>query len=64
MKILMEDVEIFISTDPVVIDKFCHDMIRQKGKKFRGTNQFEYAKSIGLGSPDYKLIEIKAYLVK
>ena len=64
MKILMEDVGIFISTDPVAIDKACHDIIKEKGKKFRGAKQFEYARSIGLGSPDYILIEIIACLVK
>lgn len=58
MKLLMEDIGIFISTDPVAIDKACHDMVRQKGKKFGGSKQFAYAESIGLGSASYELIEI------
>ncbi len=59
MKPLMEDLGIFVSTDPVAIDKACHVMIKEKGKKFRGSKQFEYAESIGLGSADYELVEVE-----
>ncbi len=58
MKPLMEDLGIFISSDPVAIDKACHDMIKEKGKKFRGFKQFDYAEKIGLGKAEYDLIEL------
>ncbi|MCF7920646.1 MAG: DUF362 domain-containing protein [Candidatus Cloacimonetes bacterium] len=58
MKLIMEDLGIFISTDPVAIDKACFDMVKQKGRKFRGASQFEYAEHIGLGTTKYELIEI------
>ncbi len=55
---IMEDIGIFISTDPVAIDKACHDLAKKNGKKFRGFETFKYAESIGLGSADYDLIEV------
>lgn len=58
MKVLMEDIGIFISTDPVAIDKACYDKVKENGKKFRGAQQFAYAEKIGLGSPNYQLIEL------
>ncbi|MBN2344010.1 MAG: DUF362 domain-containing protein [Deltaproteobacteria bacterium] len=58
MKPLMEDVGIFASTDPVAIDKACYDMIRARGKKFRGGKTFAYAEQIGLGSQTYALHEV------
>ncbi|HJO93113.1 MAG TPA: DUF362 domain-containing protein [Victivallales bacterium] len=58
MKPLIEDIGIFISTDPVAIDKACYDLVKQKGKKFRGFKQFEYAEKVGLGSTKYKLIHM------
>ncbi len=57
MKLLMEDIGIFVSTDPVSIDKACHDIVAQRGKKFRGSKQFPYAQKIGLGDPIYQLIK-------
>ncbi len=59
MKPLMDDFGIFVSTDPVAIDKVCYDMTKERGKKFRGFKTFAYAESIGLGSADYELIELK-----
>jgi uncharacterized Fe-S center protein len=53
--ILMEDIGIFASTDPVAIDKACYDMVKEKGKKFRGFNTFKYTEEIGFGSADYTL---------
>lgn len=58
MKILTDDVGIFISTDPVAIDKACFDMVKEMGKKFKGEKSFTYAESIGLGSMKYELVEI------
>jgi len=58
MKPIIDDFGIFISTDPVAIDKACYDISKEKGKKFKGEFQFGYAESIGLGSVDYELIEI------
>ncbi|MBN2787030.1 MAG: hypothetical protein JXQ69_01790 [Paludibacteraceae bacterium] len=57
MKPIMEDVGIFVSTDPVAIDKACYDMIKAKGKTFKGLKQLAYAEKIGLGSQQYVLIE-------
>ena len=58
LKIIMDDIGIFISTDPVAIDKACYDLVEEKGKKFRGFKQFAYAEKIGLGSTKYELIEV------
>lgn len=59
MKPIMDDFGIFISSDPVAIDKACYDLAKKQGKKFRGFKVFSYAESIGLGSIDYKLIELE-----
>ena len=59
MKPLMEDFGIFISTDPVAVDKACWDLAQKRGKKFRGSRIFAYAESIGLGSATYNLHEIQ-----
>jgi uncharacterized Fe-S center protein len=58
MKSLIEDFGIFISTDPVAIDKATLDLAKEKGKTFRGTDQLDYAEKIGLGSTKYALIEV------
>jgi uncharacterized Fe-S center protein len=58
MKLLMDDIGLLISTDPVAIDKACYDLIKEKGKEFRGFDQFAYAEKNGLGSTNYKLIEV------
>ncbi len=59
MKPVIDDFGIFISTDPVAIDKACYDMAKQHGKTFRGFKTFAYAQKIGLGSTDYHLIEVE-----
>lgn len=59
MKPIIDNFGIFVSTDPVAIDKVCWDMSTQRGKKFKGVKQFDYAEEIGLGSTKYNLIEIK-----
>jgi len=58
MKSVVDDFGIFISTDPVAIDKACYDIVKSKGKKFRGHSIFNYAEKIKLGNLNYKLIEI------
>ena len=58
MKPIMDDIGIFISTDPVAIDKACYDAAQARGKRFRGHKAFAYAESIGLGSTDYALHEL------
>jgi uncharacterized Fe-S center protein len=58
MKPLMDDIGVFISSDPVAVDKACWDTSRRRGKKFRGHKAFSYAESLGLGSTNYELIEI------
>jgi uncharacterized Fe-S center protein len=58
MKPLMNDFGIFISTDPVAIDKACYDMAKERGRTFRGYKTFAYAEQIGMGSTAYALHEI------
>lgn len=57
MKPIMEDIGIYVSTDPVAIDKACYDAVKEKGKTFKGYEQLSYAETIGLGSTHYTLIE-------
>ncbi len=58
MKLLMDDIGIYISTDPVALDKACYDIVAEKGKKFKGSNTFGYAEKIGLGTTKYVLKEV------
>ena len=58
MKPIMDDIGIFISTDPVAVDKACYDMVQARGKRFRGHKAFAYAESMGLGSAGYSLHEL------
>ena len=46
------------SADPVSIDKACYDMVRDRGKRFRGPKTFDYAEEIGLGSAKYTLVNV------
>jgi hypothetical protein len=57
---IYRDLGIFASVDPVAIDKACFDELsKREGKTaFPGGDIFPYAKKLGLGSPDYKLIEV------
>jgi len=59
MKLLLKDIGIFVSTDPVAIDKACHDMAKRHGKDFKGAPTFKYANKIGFGSTQYSLIEVQ-----
>jgi len=58
MKLIMDDIGILASADPVAIDKASYDLTRKAGKKFRGHSIFSYSEQIGLGSADYILKEI------
>lgn len=59
MKPCMDDFGIFISTDPVAIDKACYDMAKERGKEFRGHKVFVHAEDIGLGTTHYTLVELE-----
>jgi len=58
MKPVIQDFGIFVSTDPVAIDKACLDMAKEIGKRFRGGDQLIYAEKLGLGSTRYTLLEV------
>jgi len=73
-EILVDDIGILISNDPVAIDKASVDLIKEKeGKKFgKGVDKFlavrpnvsyqyqlNYAEKIGLGTTKYQLIEFQ-----
>ncbi|MDP6156368.1 MAG: DUF362 domain-containing protein [Candidatus Thermoplasmatota archaeon] len=60
MKVIMPDLGMLASTDPVAIDKACLDLIdeRARKKKFEGRHMLEYAEGIGLGSRKYELVKL------
>ena len=68
MPIIVDDIGILASTDPVAVDKASIDLVESRsGKtiaqlldndKLDPRYQIEHAEHIGLGSTDYKLIEI------
>jgi uncharacterized Fe-S center protein len=60
MKPIMDDIGIFVSSDPVAIDKACSDRVQDRGKKFRGQKTFDYAERIGLGSATYSLHDLSS----
>lgn len=64
---IVPDIGIFASTDPVSVDRACYDAcIKTAGKDIfkevhpdrDGSEQFKCANTLGLGSPDYELIEL------
>jgi hypothetical protein len=61
---LIDDIGIFASEDILAVDKACFDVLTRKkdifsrDKKRPYLHQFKYAEKIGLGSLDYKLIEV------
>ena len=57
---LYPDLGVFASNDPVAIDKAVFDMLHQRQAKipFAGSEIFDYAQSLGLGSTDYNLIRL------
>ena len=56
MRKCVENIGIFISSDPVAADSACWDAVAEKGRKFRGAEQLIYAEKIGLGSRKYELV--------
>jgi hypothetical protein len=63
----VDDLGILFSSDPVAVDKASIDLIIERDKKdflksiypqINYLHQLEYAQKIGLGSLDYKLIEL------
>lgn len=59
MKPLMPDIGVLASSDPVALDKACYDLVADKGKKFGGVEQLDYAEKIGIGSQNYILIQVE-----
>ncbi len=61
MKPVVPDIGVFASTDPVAIDQACLDVIEKRlgRKKFGGRYTLEYGESIGLGSREYELTEMR-----
>ncbi len=62
---VIDDIGIFASKDILAVDKACfdkltkvRDIFSRDGKKTAHLHQFEYARKIGLGNLDYKLIEL------
>jgi uncharacterized Fe-S center protein len=65
----MADIGIFASLDPVALDKACvdqvyaapgddnKDLIRRIESR-KGTHTLDYAEELGLGSQNYKLVDI------
>jgi uncharacterized protein len=58
MDTIMDDFGIFVSKDPVAIDQACYDLVKKRGKAFRGKEQLLYAEKIGLGSRRYELVQV------
>jgi uncharacterized Fe-S center protein len=58
MRKCCKNIGIFISKDPVAIDKACWDLVAQHGKKFKGMEQLQYASSLGAGNMEYNLLQI------
>lgn len=61
------DIGIFLSADPVSVDKACYDKVldscrkdifKEAHPKREGMKQLQYASSLGLGNLDYELIRI------
>ena len=69
MSKIVDDIGIVASSDPVAVDKSALDLVENRsGKKLaelinndklNPVHQFEHARRIGLGSTDYKLIEVE-----
>ena len=69
MKIIVEDIGIVASTDPVAVDKASLDLVENKtGRTLQEligntaldpSYQIRHAESLGLGSSEYELIEVE-----
>lgn len=60
MKPITDDLGIFVSSDPLAIDKAVFDLLRAREGKdvFSEKKTFSHAKKIGLGSVDYELVKV------
>ncbi len=68
MPIIVDDIGILASTDPVAIDKAAIDMVEKAGgntmakligrKELNPYYQIKHAERIGLGTPYYELVEL------
>ena len=70
---VLKDMGILASTDPVALDKACLDLVFghestsgddanpliERIRQMHGTHTVEYAEKIGLGTQQYKLVELK-----
>ena len=56
----MSQLDSNLSGDPVAIDAACCDLLnKREGKQFFiGTDIFDHAEKIGLGTTEYELVEI------
>ena len=45
-------------TEAVAVDAACFDAVAGRGKRFRGREQLAYAGRIGVGSPEYTIVEV------
>ena len=52
------DIGVFASLDPVAVDAACFDAVAARGKRFRGHEQITHAGRLGVGSPEYTLVEV------
>lgn len=62
MKPIADDIGVFISTDPVAIDKAALDIFRSENDTElfdAGLATLKYASEIGLGSIEYKLVDLQ-----
>ena len=58
MSSCIPDIGVFASLDPVALDAACYQAAMKSGKRFRGHEQLEYAEKLGIGSKDYRIIEV------
>lgn len=58
MSSCIPDIGVFASLDPVALDAACFDAAVKCGKRFRGYEQLIYAEKLGVGSTNYRIIEV------
>ena len=58
MRAVVPDLGVFASLDPVAIDSACFAAVRDKGRRFKGEDQLDYAQSVGLGSRSFELVQL------
>ena len=58
MSSCIPDIGVFASLDPGALATACFEAAEKAGKRFRGHEQLEYAEKLGIGSKDYRIIEV------